>query len=71
MKITDIQEMEKIVANNPNLSWDGWEVVYSKQDDYAEYNMSGSFNKNLGKWFSTVRYACGEDGWDIPNSVIS
>lgn len=71
MKITDIDEMEKIVAKNPNLSWDGWDVVHHVQDDYAEYNMFGSFNKNLGKWFKTVRYSCDEGGWDIPNSVIS
>ena len=70
MKIKSLSEAEKVVGNNPNLSWDGWDVVYLVQDDYAEFLHIGFFDKESGKWCKRLIFSCGPDGWDIPDSVI-
>lgn len=70
MKVTDLDNAEKIVSNNPNLSWDGWDIVYVVQDDYAEFLHIGFFDHETKKWYKKFIFECRKDGWDIPDSVI-
>ena len=65
-----MKKMEEYVRNSNNLSWDGWNVVYKKQDDYAEYLVDGYFDRETGKWYRKTVYSCGENGWEIPNAVL-
>lgn len=71
MKITSLDDAEKIVENNPQLSWDGWNIVYLVQDDYAEFLHIGLFDKSSQKWYKKFVFECSQDGWDILDSVIS
>jgi hypothetical protein len=70
MKITELSEAERIVSNNPDLSWDGWNIQYIIQDDYAEFLHIGFFDPFSQKWYKRFIFECLEDGWDIPDSVI-
>jgi len=71
MKITSLDDAERIVENNPQLSWDGWNIVYLVQDDYAEFLHIGLFDKSSQKWYKKFVFECSQDGWDILDSVIS
>lgn len=71
MIIKTIDQAEELVKNNSNLSWDGWNIIYRVQDDYAEYLSVGVFNKSDGKWYKKIVFSYGDTGWDIPDSVIS
>jgi hypothetical protein len=70
MRIKSLSEAEIIVENNPSLSWDGWDVIYVVQDDYAEFLHIGFFDKESGKWYKKFIFSCDSEGWDIPDSVI-
>ena len=70
MIIRTIEEAEEFVRNSPKFDWDGWDIVYVVQDDYAEFLSVGFLNKADNKWYKRVVYACGENGWEIPDSVI-
>lgn len=71
MLVNNMEEMEKIVSKNSNLSWDGWNVVHLKQDDYAEFSSNGFFDKISGRWYRKNIYSCGNDGWEIPDVAMS
>lgn len=71
MKITNLHDAEKIVDNNANLSWDGWDIVYLVQDDYAEFLHIGFFDKQSQKWYKKFIFTCENYGWELPDSVIS
>lgn len=71
MKVTSLSEAEQIVDSNPLLSWDGWDILYVVQDDYAEFLHIGFFDQESKKWYKRFVFECLEDGWDIPDSVIS
>lgn len=71
MKILDIETVEQIVKNNPNLHWDGWNVICLDQDDYAEFLPTGVFDRTTGKWYRKKVYALHDDGtWTIPDEAI-
>lgn len=70
MLISDMETMEDYIDKSNVLSWDGWDVVYLKQDDYAEYLVDGYFDKSNGKWYRKTVYSCGKNGWEIPNAVL-
>lgn len=70
MLVNNIEDMEEIVEKSQHLSWSGWDIVSVKQDDYAEYLVDGYFDKSVGKWYRKSVYSCGENGWDIPDSVL-
>lgn len=70
MIISDQNDAEEIVNKNPNLSWDGWNIVHLIQDDYAEFLPIGFFNKSTKQWYRKKIYPCTEQGWDLPESVM-
>jgi hypothetical protein len=70
MQIQTLEDAEAIVQSNSNLSWDGWTIVHSVQDDSAEYDVSGAYDRRVGKWFRRISYPVNGTGWDIPKSLL-
>lgn len=71
MKITTLEQAENVVNNNSGLSWDGWEIVYKVQDDGAEYDVRGAYDRGTGKWYKRISYPyVNGTGWDIPSTLI-
>lgn len=70
MLINSMEEMEEIVSKHQHLSWEGWDIISLKQDDYAQYLSEGFLDKETGRWYRKSRYSCGENGWEIPDSVL-
>jgi hypothetical protein len=65
MIVKSLGAMEKIVAKNYNLHWDGWTVVETKQSEAAKTSVTGIYRN--GKWFLAKRFVPDQNGWDIPN----
>jgi hypothetical protein len=70
MIISEQSSAEDIVNKNPNLSWDGWNIVHRVQDDYAEYLPVGVFDNLTLQWYRQTVYPCTEMGWELPESVM-
>ena len=71
MQIQTLDEAEVVVQNSKNLSWDGWTIIHSVQDDSAEYDTSGAYDRGVGKWFGRISYPyINGTGWDIPKSLL-
>jgi hypothetical protein len=69
MRISSIQEMEKIVESNPNMSWDSWSVLILTDDD-GYYTKNGIFKD--GKWKTQYVYNMSEYGvWNIPDRFLT
>jgi hypothetical protein len=68
MNVKSLSQMEKIVKNNRNLSWDGWDVVQTNQNPMAWKSPSGIFIK--GKWYTKIVYRVSESGWNIPDKLV-
>lgn len=69
MIIQTMDEAEKFVKDHPNFSWDGWDIVYLIQDDYAEYLPTGFYNREENQWYRKSIYSYNK-GWNIPDAVI-
>ena len=65
MIIKSLNTMEKIVAQNNNLIWRGWDVVDLKESDIAKTSPNGIRVNN--KWYLHKIYSPGRNGWEIPN----
>jgi len=71
MPIQTLEEAENIVSSNKNLSWEGWDIVHKVRDDSAEYDVRGSFDRSVGKWFRRIAFPyVNGTGWDIPKSLL-
>jgi hypothetical protein len=68
MIVNKLEIMEKIVAKNYNLSWDGWTVIETKHSDIARTSPNGIRIKN--KWFLAKYFVPDRNGWDIPNKYL-
>jgi hypothetical protein len=67
MIIKTIEEMEKIVSSNKELSWDGWTVVKRYPSDKAKTSKQGVLIK--GVWNIEQRFEVTELGWEIPGKL--
>lgn len=67
MLVTDLEEMERIVAARPDLEWDGWNVVKYIRSDNAIYSKEGAFKD--GKWLKKKVFPLTESGWHLPNHI--
>ncbi len=65
MIIKNLEQMEKIVSKNNNLSWVGWDVVDRKRSDGARTSLDGV--RVNGLWYLQRVYPVTRQGWDIPN----
>lgn len=70
MIVSSLNDAEDIVSKNPNLSWDGWSIVYLLQDDYAEFLSIGWFDASTKSWYKKTIYHCTEDGWHLPELLM-
>lgn len=71
MIIQNLDDAEVIVSNTRNLSWEGWNIVHKVQDDSAEYDVHGVYDRRVEKWFRRISYPyINGTGWDIPNSLL-
>jgi hypothetical protein len=64
MIIKTIEEMEKLVSSNKELSWDGWTVVKRYPSDKAKTSKQGVRIK--GVWYIEQRFEPTSQGWEIP-----
>jgi hypothetical protein len=67
MLVTDLEHMEKIVAQRTDLEWEGWDVVRYNKSDKAMFSIDGVY-KN-GSWFKRKTFPITEIGWIIPNNI--
>lgn len=65
MIVKSLGKMEKIVANNSNLSWVGWDVVDRKRSEAGRTAVNGV--RVNGVWYVQRIYSVNRNGWDIPN----
>lgn len=65
MLITSYDYAHKIVEQNSNLKWDGWDIVEYKKSDAAEFNNNGKIVD--GQWYATKTFTLTEAGWEVPN----
>lgn len=70
MLINNLEDAEAIVNAHPWLEWDGWVILHKSQDDYAEYLVTGMFDKETRQWYKVDRYYPSEQGWDLPDRII-
>lgn len=68
MIVNDLATMEKIVASNSSLSWDGWTVINSYKTDKARTSQYGIFKG--GSWYMARRFDSTRNGWDIPSKFV-
>jgi len=66
MLVVSLDQMEKIVDSNSQLSWEGWDVV--RHFGNSSFTDKSACFKN-GKWTKRTVYPLTEKGWDIPNSI--
>lgn len=66
--VKSVAEAEKIVSRNPMLSWDGWDILYSKPDPMAFKKVSGVYHN--GRWCNRTVIVPGANGWAIPSDFI-
>jgi hypothetical protein len=67
MIIKTINEMEKIVSSNKELSWDGWTVVKRYPSDKARTSKQGV--RINGVWYIEQRFEATAVGWEIPGKI--
>ena len=68
MKISDLQEMESIVKNNPFLHWEGWDVVSLEEDPSAYMNKNAMFQNS--QWHKKTVYTNKDGFWTIPDNIL-
>lgn len=67
MLVTSLEDMEHIVSDRADLSWDGYNVVKYTNSDNAMYGVDGVFRN--GKWMKKKIFPLTEDGWHLPNYI--
>ena len=66
--VSSLKIMEDIVDRDPNLDWDGWDVVsHSKRGTNF---MNPKAVLRYGQWRRVDRYPVGEEGWIIPETLV-
>jgi hypothetical protein len=60
----------EVVSRNPNLYWDGWDILEWKKDADAFFNKKGLFRN--GSWGRVVRKTSVSDNgtWKVPAKYV-
>lgn len=69
MLVTNLEQMEKIVASRNDLVWDGWNVVRYSPGHNAQYSPNGVYLN--GQWMKKKVFPITENGWHLPNNIGS
>jgi len=67
MLVNNLDYMEKIVSENKDLDWYGWDVVKYTKSSSAIFSPDGIFRN--GEWHKKRIFPLTESGWQIPNSI--
>jgi hypothetical protein len=67
MLIKDIDTMESIVSNHPDLEWEGWDVMWYKPYPAGFLKVDGAMRD--GKWTRLRRIAPERQGWKLPTAL--
>lgn len=68
MVIKTLEDMEVIVADNDNLVWEGWDVLWYKPYPAGFLKKDGAFFK--GKWTLLKRISPTRKGWVLPKALL-
>ena len=68
MKISSLEEAEKIVENNNELSWNGWDILHHKKSPTAWMKPDGIFKNE--SWYIQKQYNLSEIGWELPDKLV-
>jgi hypothetical protein len=68
MLITNYEYAEKIVNENKNLSWEGWNILEVTPSNNAEFNKEGKIID--GNWAFVKTYQLTESGWEVPKKYV-
>lgn len=68
MIIKELSHMEKIVASNKSLTWDGWTVVNRYPSEKGRTSKNGVLVNS--KWHLESRYSPERSGWNIPSKFV-
>jgi hypothetical protein len=68
MIIKSLDEMEEIVQGNPNLVWEGWDVLWYRPNGAGFLKKDGAFFN--GTWTRLKRITPSRDGWHLPKSLL-
>ena len=68
MIIKELSHMEKIVASNKSLTWDGWTVVNRYPSEKGRTSKNGVLVDS--KWHLESRYSPERSGWNIPSRFV-
>jgi len=68
MIIKELSHMEKIVASNKSLTWDGWTVVNRYPSEKGRTSKNGVLVDS--KWHLESRYSPERSGWNIPSKFV-
>lgn len=68
MLITNYEYADKIVNENNNLVWNGWDIIEVTPSHNAEFNKNGKIVN--GKWSFVKTYPVTESGWEVPKKYV-
>ena len=65
MLVVDLKTMEKIVKNNNNLKWVGWDVLELKRSNLGRTDVNGI--RIDDQWYIKKDIKLTDKGWEISN----
>ncbi|MEY4333208.1 MAG: hypothetical protein RLZZ196_1946 [Bacteroidota bacterium] len=69
MAVFDYNTAHVLVQNNKNFFWDGWKLIFWKEDNEAIYKTNGL--RHNGSWGISETFVVSEDGkWRIPDKYV-
>lgn len=64
----DLETAERLVSIHPELSWDGWNIVWVYEDADGFMSQDGVFKNNT--WCRKKIFSYEANGWNIPKKVL-
>lgn len=63
--------VEKQKRRGIDVSWEGWDLVFWRENPDGFLNKNGVFNKKTGKWGIASRVTVNSSGnWRVPNKYV-
>jgi hypothetical protein len=69
MAVLDYNTAHVLVSNSKNFFWDGWKIVFWREDINAIYKTNGL--RHNGAWGIAETFIVSDDGkWRIPDKYV-